>query len=58
LWFIGGGLEASHLRPLIERLKTDNVLFKGSFSQSRLHELYAKGSVFVLASVSDGFGMV
>jgi glycosyltransferase involved in cell wall biosynthesis len=58
LWFIGGGLETSSLRPIIEKYSADNIHFKGTYPQRELHKLYAQGSVFVLASIADGFGMV
>ena len=58
LWFIGGGLETSSLRPIIQQYAADNIFFKGSYPQSELRKLYAQGSVFVLASIADGFGMV
>lgn len=58
LWFIGGGLDTSSLLPVIEKYRADNIFFKGSFPQSQLHKLYRQGSVFVLASIADGFGMV
>jgi glycosyltransferase involved in cell wall biosynthesis len=58
LWFIGGGLETTSLRPIIKKYQTDNVYFKGSFPQNQLYKLYTQGSVFVLASIADGFGMV
>ncbi len=58
LWFIGRGKEASPLISIIERYRTDNVFFKGAYPQAELPEIYAQGSVFVLPSLVDGFGMV
>ena len=59
LWFIGGGLESSSsLQRIIEGYRAENIAFKPSVPQSELHKLYSQGSVSVLASVSDGFGMV
>ena len=58
LWFIGGGLDSSSLQPVVQQYRANNILFKGSFPQSQLYELYSQGSIFVLASVADGFGMV
>jgi glycosyltransferase involved in cell wall biosynthesis len=58
LWFIGGGLETSTLRPIIGKYNADNIHFKGVYPQQELHKLYTQGSVFVLASIADGFGMV
>ena len=58
LWFIGGGLEDSPLKSVIKKYQRPNIMFKGSYPQKQLQSLYAQGSVFVLASLSDGFGMV
>lgn len=58
LWFVGGGIESSVLRPFIEKHHADNIRFIGAVPQDRLPEVYSQGSVFVLASVADGFGMV
>jgi len=58
LWFIGGGLEDSGLSPFINEHLADNIHFLGAVPQKQLPELYSRGSVFVLASLADGFGMV
>jgi glycosyltransferase involved in cell wall biosynthesis len=58
LWFIGGGLEHSSLRSIIQRYRTENVHFKGSIQQNQLYQYYRQGSIFVLASIADGFGLV
>jgi len=58
LWFIGGGLENSSLRSVIQRYRAENIHFKGSMPQNQLYKYYQQGSVFVLASIADGFGMV
>ncbi len=58
LWFIGGGLESSSLQRIIREYRSDNIVFKGSVPRSQLQKLYSQGSVSVLASVADGFGMV
>ncbi len=58
LWFVGGGLETTALRPIIRQYQAQNIHFKGSYPQQELHRLYSQASVFVLASVADGFGMV
>ena len=58
LWFIGGGLENSSLRPIINQYRQENIHFKGSMPQNQLYQYYQQGSVFVLASIADGFGMV
>lgn len=58
LWFIGGGLANTNLKPIIKKYQRDNIKFLGSFPQNKLVDLYAQGTVFVLPSISDGFGMV
>lgn len=58
LWFVGGGIEHSVLRPFIERYRADNIRFLGAVPQVELPEIYGQGSIFVLASLADGFGMV
>ncbi|ALG68717.1 glycosyltransferase family 4 protein [Beggiatoa leptomitoformis] len=58
LWFIGGGLETSNLQSVIQKYRADNIVFKGGFPQQELAKLYTQGSVLVLASITDGFGMV
>lgn len=57
LWVIGSPPDAAFgqvLNPLI----TARVKVLGAYPQERLPELYAQGSVFVLPSLADGFGMV
>ena len=58
LWFVGGGIEHSVLRPFIERYRADNIRFLGPVPQGKLPAVYSQGSLFVLASLADGFGMV
>jgi glycosyltransferase involved in cell wall biosynthesis len=58
LWFIGAGLENSSLQPIINQYRQENIHFKGSMPQNQLYRYYQQGSVFVLASIADGFGMV
>ena len=53
-----GSLPTRKFSKLIEKYKVDNVCFMGTFPQSKLHKIYAQGSVFVLPSIADGFGMV
>ena len=57
LWLIGSASSPSFGR-LIAKYKSDKVRFLGTFPQGELHRIYAKGSVFVLPSLADGFGMV
>ncbi len=58
LWFVGGGLETSGLQEKIKVLSTQGVTFHQPVPQAKLREYYSQSSVFVLASVADGFGMV
>lgn len=58
LWFVGGGLETSDLQSTIEKMSTEKVTFYEPVPQARLREYYHQSTVFVLASVADGFGMV
>lgn len=57
LWLIGSAPDPSFSR-LLARYRSDKVRFLGTFSQNELPSIYAKGSVFVLPSLADGFGMV
>jgi len=57
LWVIGSGPVGTY-GHLIRRLQGPNVRFLGTFPQNELAKIYAQGSVFVMPSVSDGFGMV
>jgi len=58
LWFVGAGMESSGLAPIIGRMKTRNVSFLAPVPQFDLRAYYHRSSVFVLASIADGFGMV
>jgi len=53
-----GSLPSREFGKLIGKYKSGNIRFMGAFAQSELHKIYAQGSVFVLPSVADGFGMV
>jgi len=58
LWLIGGGLTDPYLIQLLNKSKKHNVIIKGFHPQRELQQLYSQGSVFVLPSLADGFGMV
>ena len=58
LWFIGGGAASSPLKPVINKYSRSNIHFMGTYPQNELPKLYSQGSVFVLPSIADGFGMV
>lgn len=57
LWLIGSAPDPSFGR-LIAQHGSEKVRFLGTFPQNELRQIYAKGSVFVLPSLADGFGMV
>ena len=57
LWLMGSAPGPAFGR-LIEKYKSDKVRYLGTFPLSGLREIYAQGSVFVLPSLADGFGMV
>lgn len=57
LWVIGSAPNPA-FGKLLRRFNAPNVRFLGTFPQRRLAQLYAQGSVFVLPSIADGFGMV
>lgn len=58
LWFVGGGLETSGLQSKINMMRTTGVSFHEPVPQAKLRDFYNQSTVFVLASVADGFGMV
>jgi glycosyltransferase involved in cell wall biosynthesis len=58
LEFVGGGLESSGLQKLINKLANSRVRFTPPVPQNQLIKRYHQASVFVLASLADGFGMV
>lgn len=57
LWLIGSTPNQAFGR-LLAKYMSDKVRLLGTFPQGKLQQLYAKGSVFVLPSLADGFGMV
>lgn len=58
LCFVGGGRAASGLDGVFERYRGLNVRLYEPVPQVQLRQHYLRCSVFVLASVADGFGMV
>lgn len=55
VWLIGGLLP--EVKPLLDRYK-DRIRYFGVLSRTQLFEYYSQGSVFVMPSVQDGFGLV
>lgn len=58
LWFLGGGFETSGLAPFFERWRVPGARVLPPVPQQALPAYYHQASVFVLASVADGFGLV
>ena len=61
LWIIGPDLglrEDAIFDRLVRRLCTLGVSFKGQVPQLQLRTFFSQGSVFVLPSLADGFGLV
>ncbi len=57
LWVVGRAANPD-FEKLLRRFHTPQVRFLGTFPQRRLAQIYSQGSVFVLPSIADGFGMV
>jgi glycosyltransferase involved in cell wall biosynthesis len=55
-WHIGGISE--EMKSLIKKYESPKIIYKGSYPQVKLYEFYSQGSVFILPSMQDGFGMV
>jgi glycosyltransferase involved in cell wall biosynthesis len=61
LWIIGSQLclkEDAKFNSVIRKFCTPSVFFKGSVPQQQLRTFFSRGSVFVLPSLADGFGLV
>lgn len=58
MWFVGGTLVGSGIEEIATKLLSERVRFIKPVPQFKLSEFYHQSSVFVLASVEDGFGMV
>lgn len=58
LWFVGAGLKNSGLHSAINAMRTPKVFFQKPVPQAKLREYYNQCTVFVLASVADGFALV
>jgi len=53
-WLIGR--PSRDLKPLL-KTQSSNVKYLGTLPHARLSEYYTQGSVFILPSIEDGFGM-
>jgi glycosyltransferase involved in cell wall biosynthesis len=56
LWLVGS--LAPEMKPILAKYESDRIILKGKHPQSQLHWFYSQCSVFCLASIEDGFGMV
>ncbi len=56
LWLVGS--IAPEIEPFLAKYQSDRIITKGTYPQKQLHLLYSQCSVFCLASIEDGFGMV
>lgn len=58
LWFVGSAPEASGLKKRVAQLRSIGVRHIESVPQLQLKNYYNQSTVFVLASLAEGFGMV
>jgi glycosyltransferase involved in cell wall biosynthesis len=56
LWLVG--LPLPEVTPFLKKYQSDRIILKGKHPQSKLRWFYSQCSVFCLASIEDGFGMV
>lgn len=56
LWHLGSIKD--EMQPFIDKYKNDKIKFLGHKPQNELYKYYSQGSVFILPSLQDGFGMV
>jgi glycosyltransferase involved in cell wall biosynthesis len=56
LWLIGSLTD--EIKPFLARFSSPAILHKGPFPEKDLYKYYSQGSIFCLASIEDGFGMV
>jgi glycosyltransferase involved in cell wall biosynthesis len=56
LWLVGS--IAPEIEPFLVKYQSDRIILKGTYPQKQLRLLYSQCSVFCLASIEDGFGMV
>ncbi|MBD2164358.1 glycosyltransferase family 4 protein [Calothrix membranacea FACHB-236] len=56
LWLIGA--ITPEIEPFINKYQHEQIILKGTHPQNQLRWFYSQCSVFCLASIEDGFGMV
>jgi glycosyltransferase involved in cell wall biosynthesis len=56
LWLVGA--IDSAIKPILNKYASNCIVYKGTQPQAMLRDFYSQCSVFCLASIEDGFGMV
>lgn len=56
LWLLGS--LSPEIKPFLAKYDSDRIILKGKHPQNQLYWFYSQCSVFCLASIQDGFGMV
>jgi glycosyltransferase involved in cell wall biosynthesis len=56
LWLIGSITD--EIKPFLRQFSSPAIVHKGPFFEKDLYRYYCQGSVFCLASIEEGFGMV
>lgn len=56
LWLIGSITD--EIKPFLRQFSSPAIVHKGPFPEPDLYRYYSQGSVFCLASIEEGFGMV
>jgi glycosyltransferase involved in cell wall biosynthesis len=56
LWLVGS--ITLEIKDFLAKYQNNNILVKGTYPQKELRFIYSQCSVFCLASIEDGFGMV
>jgi glycosyltransferase involved in cell wall biosynthesis len=56
LWLIGS--ITAEIKPFLRQFSSPAIVHKGPFPEPDLYKYYSQGSVFCLASIEEGFGMV
>jgi glycosyltransferase involved in cell wall biosynthesis len=56
LWLVGS--LTPEIQPFLSKYESEKIILKGTHPQNQLRWFYSQCSVFCLASIEDGFGMV
>jgi glycosyltransferase involved in cell wall biosynthesis len=57
LWLVGN-ISSEEIEPFLNKYQSDKIILKGHQPQNRLRWFYSQCSIFCIASIEDGFGMV